>query len=436
MHRFACTTLAFAAASSQPAACRDRFTQPFSSLSAWNLPIGSGAQFSPARIFSLPPGPASCALRMGPAAKLRTTCAGWNASWTAATCLASGCCYAPLTPDPDHTPWCFSMPGAAPQWGIHADRDIAVRSSASDALTDWVSQGDWGPDPKCAVAGKVVTRIPLPALTPDLGCSGGNMAMGLLLPDNVTLLQMQPAYRSPIPGAPLLAQYGKGCPVSFPLNISILGSDPRGAHGGSGLSSIGGSVRAGELLPGGRGIQHAVKVELFAHDYYFSGGSDAPYERCFAWPAAGCDGYAHSEGSPLGYNGSNPALKPGALLAVPAAVAAGVKVATVPGAIFLAAFSRYGAYLVDDTASDSAAICLELEAQNDLASQYDIHLAGLDKSRAFSPPLAPPTDNTRAFINDLIAIFRALSVVTNNAKDSVGGGGAPIVPIAPPICDA
>jgi len=39
--------------------------------------------------------------------------------------------------------------------------------------------------------------------------------------------------------------------------------------GGSGLSSFGGAIRLGELLPGAPPIQHALKLELFAHAYYF-----------------------------------------------------------------------------------------------------------------------------------------------------------------------
>jgi hypothetical protein len=413
------------------APCRDRFLWPFAVDNPFNVPIGSGAEFTPARIFDLPPGPATCALRLGAAMSLRTICAGWNSTWTPDTCVASGCCYDPHpSPDPGGVPWCFRRPGQPPQWGIHNDRDIVARASGADPLTDWISQGDWGPDKKCAVTGKVVTQIPLP-LNLSIGCDGGNNAMGLLLPDNVTLVQMQPAYRSPTAGAPLLAQYAKGCPVSFPLNISVLSADPRGAHGGSGLSSVGGTVRAGELLPGAV-IRHALKLELFAHDYYFSGGSDAPYEDCFAWPATGCDGYAHDAASPLVYNGTQRGLQPGALLAVPAAAASRVNVSTEPGRILLAALAGYGAYLVDDKASDSAAVCMELAAQQELRDVLEGEAEALARARRGGPY----GDNTTAFFADLMALFQALSVVTNNRNSSVGGGGAPLSPLAPPICGA
>jgi hypothetical protein len=38
-----------------------------------------------------------------------------------------------------------------------------------------------------------------------------------------------------------------------------------GAHGGSGLSAMGGSIRKGELMPNTGAIAHALKLELWAH---------------------------------------------------------------------------------------------------------------------------------------------------------------------------
>jgi hypothetical protein len=40
------------------------------------------------------------------------------------------------------------------------------------------------------------------------------------------------------------------------------------------------------------------------------------------------------------------------------------------------------------------------------------------------------------FFDDLLAIFRALNVVTNNGIGRVGGGGTPRRPPPPPICGA
>ena len=73
--------------------------------------------------------------------------------------------------------------------------------------------------------------------------------MGVLLPDNVTIVQMQPAYRCNGSG-PLLARFGNstdGCPQQFPNVTSILGDGALGSHGGSGLSGVGGTIRLGEV---------------------------------------------------------------------------------------------------------------------------------------------------------------------------------------------
>ena len=49
---------------------------------------------------------------------------------------------------------------------------------------------------------------------------------------------------------------------------------------------------------------------------------------------------------------------------------------------------------------------------------------------------ADRADGGKALYFDLLAIFRALHAVTNNAPESIGGGGTPRVPKKPPICGA
>ena len=170
--------------------CRDRFLQPFSSESIWNTAIGDSAVFAPANLF----------------------------------------------PSDATKPTQF-----------HNDQDFFLRVDPSDPLVDWIDQGDWGSDDHCAVTGKVVSQIRLPHDFTS-GSDGhkpgqaNNNAMGVLLEDNVTIVQMQPAYRC-TPGGPLLAKFGNdtdGCPQKFPNTTSIFGDGALGAHGGSGLSGIGG----------------------------------------------------------------------------------------------------------------------------------------------------------------------------------------------------
>ena len=81
--------------------------------------------------------------------------------------------------------------------------------------------------------------------------------------------------------------------MPFPWVTSILGDGAWGAHGGSGLSAIGGTIRSGELSPDAPPIPHALKLEGFAHDQYYSGtqGKEEAWTM-YKWPALGHDIYA------------------------------------------------------------------------------------------------------------------------------------------------
>ena len=182
-------------------------------------------------------------------------------------------------------------------------------------------------------------------------CVANNNGAGVLLPDQRTLVQMQPLYRGAA-GGPITAWYHTGAPQPFPWHLDILDDGALGAHGGSGLSSFGGAIRLGELLPGAALIAHALKLEAWASAYYFFNFSSGDYSTCFTWPAVGCDSYYNRPG--IGYNGTNEFLKPGALHAVPAASAAAVRagLSTPVGLALLAALTGFSGYIVDDTCSE------------------------------------------------------------------------------------
>lgn len=277
----------------------------------------------------------------------------------------------------------------------------------------WINQGDWNGGNKCAITGSPATSLPFPAAF-TTSCVLNNNAAGLLLPDNRTLVQMQPLYRQ-APGSPILARYHSGAPQPFPWTLDILSDGNLGAHGGSGLSAFGGMIRAGELLPNAPPITHALKLELYAHVYYYFGANTS---TCYTWPAVGCDSYAATD-----YGGTLPSLKPGALLAIPPS--ATPTVTTIPGRLIRDALTTYGGYIVDDTADNTAAVCMDAAVTVELQAAY-----------GFSVDIANPLTPTQGgqFYADLVAIFRALHVVTNNGPASIGGGGTPMGPIAPPIC--
>ena len=355
------------ATTANAAPCRDRFAWPFADTSIWNSAIGSGAAYLPANIYST---------------ELPTQ--------------------------------------------IHNDQEWLVRTTSTDPLTPWVDDSGAFPG-GCKATGAVRSRIPFPRnLTTD--CVDNNNSGAILLPDNRTLVQLQPLYR-PTAGGPIIAWYHTGAPQPFPWAVDVLGDGALGSHGGSGLSGMGGAIRLGELTNGSQPITHALKLELWAHSYYFYNYTSAFYDSCYTWPATGCDSYYNSA-SGNGYNGSNPHLVPGALLAVPPgdAPAVAAQLTTLPGKQMLRALVDYGGYIVDDTGSQAGggAFCAESGVNAEVAAAFGYSIA-------IEKPLNVLQGAPLYF--DLVAIFRALSIVTNNGWGSVGGGGVPRRPPPPPTCE-
>ena len=248
---------------------------------------------------------------------------------------------------------------------------------------------------------------------------------------------MQPVYRCE-EGGPFLARWGNdtdGCPQNFPNVTSILGDGALGAHGGSGLSSVGGTIRLGELLPDSPPIRHALKLEFDGRRQYFGG---PPLQNAshynggrtqYMWPATGSD--SCSKGAPHGcYTGKDPRVAPGALLALPRAVATGLTMATVIGRQIRDALASYGAYLVDSTGNyNMVAVCQLAEVNLELRKAYGFSMAYPDGVQAGQPGLPGKV------YDDLLLLMRNLHAVVNNAPGATAGGGSPLAPMAPPICE-
>ena len=221
-------------------------------------------------------------------------------------------------------------------------------------------------------------------------------------------------------------------PLQKVSDCDLLGNGTSGAHGGSQLSSLGGTIRLGELLDTTGPIPHALKIELVASQYFWWQVNVTNYSSCWRWPARTCDGYA-----PARYRGTNPQLQPGSLLAVGVADAARVaqNLTTVPGKKILAAMRDYGAYVVDDigASAEGAAFCAEHDVIGEVLTKFgwDIRYAD-DAGNAL--PAINATNNASVLYRDLLSIFQAISNVVNSGPDSIGGGGRPLVPLAPPLC--
>lgn len=178
---------------------RDPYLWPFSQQSIWNMPVGSQAEYVHAKIQK------------------------------------------------------------ATAWGMTKDEDIIVLSKSA-AMTDiYVNNAEWDRNKdRCTKDGGLLFRAPLPenfvvskntwdGQTPNSG-------LAILMADGVTIKQTQPFAR---------CEAGKfGTSKYVFSDVNILGDGYYGAHGGSGLSAIGGTLRLGELKRNSGAIRHALKINL------------------------------------------------------------------------------------------------------------------------------------------------------------------------------
>jgi hypothetical protein len=325
---------------------------PFSSASIWNTPVGSKAEYVP-----------------------------------------SG-----LQPDP--------------YWGSFAQEIVVVLTPEAPLTDVYENLKDWSDSSagaRCPQEGKLITRLPMPndwSYPHEKGLPDGVAA--ILLPDKRTLYQTQPFHRC-VAGSYATSHYEYD-------KVDIYGDGRFGAHGGSGLSSLGGTIRIGELVPGGA-IRHAMKVSVNNQLYlaYNNDGSGG-----YRWPARKSDGGANTN-----YQGKVPALEMGALLALKPDFDV-LRLRTEPARIIATAFKNYGAYVVDETGGQMVILNLERGPAGQVKSEFKSEW-GYEFNQAKSRP------NGNAFGEDMAKLWPALQVVNNNTVSSIGGGGTPIVERAPEV---
>ena len=110
------------------------------------------------------------------------------------------------------------------------------------------------------------------------------------------------------------------------------------------------------------------------------------------------------------YQGKNPELVQGSLLAIPPDVMASeLNLQTPPAKKIFRALQDYGAYVVDDTGWNIYGIPLEHSVVKEFKQAY-----GYSLNTSEGP-----------FYSDMMQIFTSLSIVVNNGPESVGGGGKP-----------
>jgi hypothetical protein len=336
---------------------RDPLRQPFASDSIWNTPVGSAAVYVPAGLQPLPGGRGTGRVPQIDDEPII------------------------LTPEAPETPILFS---------------------------DAAFEGDrCGGDPRT-----VLRTAPIPAGY-VLPSDNNNQSAAILGADRRTVINVQPLARC-APGGPATSL------VYFP-DTDLYGPGVDGSHGGSGLSSLGGSIRLGELRPGQQGPSHALKVNVYARGELTRCANSAD---CSRWPARKADRYGPEE---YGTEGNqNPAMRLGALLALPPSVDLdGIGLTTEPGRQLAWTLQNYGAYVVDDAFGPQFALNAEVGPAGSMREQfrsdwgYDFEVG------------SDVTDNPWA--EDVKRIRPLLHVVDNNGPDSVGGGGTPRQALLPPL---
>lgn len=342
---------------SAPTGSRDPLKQPFASDSIWNMPIGSGAVYVPARMEAVP----------------------------------SGDVWAPM-PQID-------------------DEHIVLRPTAPLTAINYSNAG-WSGKSRCAATGGLLASVPIPSdyLVPN---DNTNSGAAFLMADGRTIIQSQPFARCTI-GGPATSI------IKFDA-VDLYGDGRLGAHGGSRLSSFGGSIRMGELRPGGQAPRHAVKVNVDAPRVLYPCQTES---ECFRWPA-----FTSDSGSVGDYGSNNPipnpALKMGSLLAIPASVNINnLGLESEPGKMLAWTLQNYGAYIVDATGGPAFALSAEHGPDGSKRTEFRNDW-GFD--------LEQRVNTNTAWSRDMQKLVQALNVVDNNSPTSIGGGGTPLQPLASPI---
>src|SRR5437016_8859424 len=342
------------------AVVRDPLTWPFSRDSIWNLPIGANAVYVPGNI---------------------------------------------------------KKPTA---YGMTTDVDVLILTPNAPSTPVYYNGDAWNGGSRCSAQGGVLFSAPIPTNFVVPGAGSGNpdgttpnYATAILAADGHTLIQGQPMARCTAGGTATM--------MWSQQNEDLYGTGNSGAHGGSMLSSLGGVIRLGELVPGGT-IRHALKVNLFGADDYYTGYGS------YRWPATTADGCA-----PGCYGGSVPALRMGSLLALPPSIDVNsMGLETNASKILAHAFQDYGAYTVDDAAWSVYAVATEYSPSGKVDDEF---------GAAWNFTISPASRDV-PWARDMDRIFGALNVIDNwdqakwaqvSASNGTqgAGGGAPRVAWAP-----
>ena len=291
-----------------------------------------------------------------------------------------------------------------------AELELLYQTSEQDPLTriyapgSWTHRCDGTKSPTGNPAAEIYIHFPRNIIIPDADPpSTPNNSAAILQPDGKTIASIASGARCE-PGGPLYGWYGG--------KQSIYGAGTYGTSGGSGLSTLGGTIRLGELtndLP----IRHALRVNVWASKYlYFNPKDPKPGYR---WPATVADNYAVYR-----YGGTNPNLEMGTLLAIPPKIKPedlGLK--SIPALKLFYALQNYGAYVADDTAWNVTAFSIQQNAPEEFEQVYGYKYE---------------TNNLKSqWFKEYYALVESLHIVVNNSPTTNTIDEKRLVTLAPPL---
>jgi len=348
---------------------RDPVQWPFATNSIWNMPIGSGAVYQPAYLLSV---------------------AEFDAS-------------------PQYQTWRNTHQSTIGYGGVGVDEELIISTAVTDPLRTVHNVLDW--DRRCGgTSTGIQIRFPAGLIYADPagGANTPNYSGAIIQPDN-SLFHFN--------ALATCSTDKLGCyNYTSAENNTLTGEGKEGGHGGSGLSGIGGSIRKGELLSSAPALRHALKLNILAAAYLVYNNDATPGYR---WPAVKADGYANPAfGDWFAYGNANPRkttatyMEMGVLLAIKPDVTAASLGITNPLVLkIFQALKDYGAYIVDDTYWNNYDWCMEQGVYAEVQANMD----------------------AANYTTQMMRIFKNLNAITNNGPNSIGGGGTPRQPLAPPF---
>jgi len=299
---------------------------------------------------------------------------------------------------------------------ITVDEDLIVMTPDAPLLQVYENNAQWDRTKnRCVKTGKLIGKYPIPTnfVVSSKTWDGivPNSGIAILMPDKRTIIQGQPYSFCPENGYATVLKM-------FKYENDIYGDGIYGAHGGSKLSAIGGTLRNHELTPTSGPIRHALKINICgAKNMYFDTET-----KGFRWPAVSSDDYAGKKYGILRKSAAVKECRMGALLAIPATINLNnMKFETIPGRMLAQAFQDFGAYIVDDTGWDVFAIETEWSPTGRFTEEFR-------KNWGFDFIVYK---ESTPWSRDISKIYSSLHVVDNNSADNIGGGGKRRAPLAP-----